>query len=333
MTISKNTLPLAITAGEPAGIGPTLVAKLWQKRKELDLPPFLFVGPKDIFQQHGLDIPVTCIKQPDTKTASIFKTSLPVIDLPLDGPITLGEINPRHASMVIQSIKTATALALKGDVAGIVTNPIQKASLYAEGFSFQGHTDFLAHLAGLAPTDTIMMLMAENLRVVPVTIHIPLKNVASTLTSDAIVKATVTTAIDLRNRFGITNPRFAIAGLNPHAGESGTIGLEEGTHIIPAIRTLQDMGISVTGPHPADTLFHAEARENYDAVIAMYHDQALIPIKTLDFYGGVNVTLGLNFIRTSPDHGTALNKVKTGNARPDSLLAAIRCAHMMANHQ
>jgi len=330
MTVNGIKQPLALTSGEPGGVGPNLTAKLWRNRAVHDLPTFVYVGSKDSLLAHDPDLPIAVISEPK-EAFEHFYTAIPVIDIPLKGCVTPGALNPTNAPNVIKAIRTATALTREGKTSAVVTNPIHKATLYSAGFRHAGHTDFLAHLCGEEDNQSVMMLMAADLKVVPVTIHIPLKDVAQSLTADAIIHAGVITAADLRDRFGITAPRLALTGLNPHAGEDGTIGLEEGTHIIPALQALSDMGITVTGPHSADTLFHAEARQNYDAVLAMYHDQALIPVKTIDFYGGVNVTLGLPIIRTSPDHGTAVDSLTAGTARPDSLLAALRAAQDMVD--
>lgn len=331
MPVNTDQIPLALTMGEPAGIGPELVTRIWHKRQELGLPPIVYVGAASALLAVDADLPIhTLAKITDFHAAG---DQLAVIDLPTKAPIKLGTINPENGYAVIASIDKAVKLALAGDVSGVVTAPIHKAALYKVGFDAPGHTEYLARLCGLKDDDSVMMLTTDGLRVVPVTAHVPLKDVPRTLTADKILHAGIVTAHDLKLRFGIEKPRIAIAGLNPHAGEDGTIGMEESTHIQPAIWALEDHGINVSGPAPADTLFHVEAREKYDAVLCMYHDQALIPLKTLDFWGGVNATLGLPIIRTSPDHGTALSLAGQGTCRLDSMIAAIRLADKMAQRQ
>jgi 4-hydroxythreonine-4-phosphate dehydrogenase len=249
----------------------------------------------------------------------------------MQGPSSVGRPSPGTAPAVVKWIDCGAKLAMTGAVSALVTNPIQKETLYAAGFSHQGHTDYLAHIAG-ANVEPVMMLIAGGLRTVPVTVHIPLARVASELTSDLVLRQARITARELTIRFGIAKPRLAVTGLNPHAGEGGTMGIEEETVIAPAIAQLAAEGLDVTGPFSADTAFHEEARRGYDAILCMYHDQALIPVKTLDFHGGVNCTLGLPFIRTSPDHGTALTLAGTGKANPRSLMAAMTTALEMASH-
>jgi len=329
MTSSIGQRPLAVTMGEPAGIGPELVTRIWRKRHELALPPFIYVGAKDALHTYDQDIPVHLITDP-TQLSAGDNSALPVFDMPTEATIVPGTLNSDNGNAVIKSIDTAVQFASTGHVAGIVTAPIHKACLYRAGFDAPGHTEYLARLCGLEDDQSVMMLATEGLRVVPITTHVPLKDVSRVLTMDKIIHAGIVTAHDLRRCFGIENPRLAVTGLNPHAGEDGTIGMEEATHIQPAIWALKDYGIDVVGPAPADTLFHAEAREKYDAVLCMYHDQALIPLKTLDFWGGVNITLGLPIIRTSPDHGTALSLAGKGTCRLDSMIAAIKTASKMA---
>ena len=329
MNSRADQLPLAITMGEPAGIGPELIARLWHKRLELDLPSFVYVGAAEVLLQYDDSIEIKSVDDP-TKFKECHRSALPVFDIAAPSPVVPGILNSANGQAVIQSIDTAVKFALQGHVAGLVTAPIHKAGLYRAGFDAPGHTEYLARLCGLEDDHSVMMLATSGLRVVPVTAHVPLKDVANTLTADKIIHAGMVAAHDLRARFGINQPRLAIAGLNPHAGEDGTIGMEEATHIQPAVWALKDHGIDVTGPLPADTLFHAEAREQYDAVLCMYHDQALIPLKTLDFWGGVNITLGLPIIRTSPDHGTALSLAGTGTGRLDSMIAAVKTAGAMA---
>jgi len=325
----SDTRPLAVTMGEPAGVGPELIARLWRDRESLNLPPFLYVGAVEALRAADPDLPLQPVSHAK-EARDIFSCALPVMEVSLPEPVKLGELNPANGPAVVGAIDAACDLALKGDVSAIVTSPIHKAALYKAGFTAPGHTEYLARRCGMADTASVMMLAAQDLRVVPVTIHIALKDVPKTLTADAIIHAGIVTDHDLKTRFGIDEPRIAVAGLNPHAGEDGAMGMEEATHITPAIWTLRDEGVDVTGPLPADTLFHAEARARFDAVLCMYHDQALIPLKTLDFWGGVNITLGLPIIRTSPDHGTALQLAGTGEASAESMLAAIRKAAEMA---
>lgn len=321
--------PIAITMGEPAGVGPELIARLWRDRKKQALPPFIYIGSSDVLKVYAPDVPTVEISQ-DEITSVDYSASLPVIDIPVIEPVIPGTLSPANGACVIDAISTATRLALDGLVSALVTAPIHKAALYGVGFDAPGHTEYLARLCGMGDGASVMMLATEGLRVVPVTVHVPFKDVPKKLTTARIVHAGMITALDLKHRFGIPNPRLAVAGLNPHAGEGGTIGMEEATHIMPAIWQLRDNGIEVSDPQPADTLFHAEARQAYDAVLCMYHDQALIPLKTLDFWGGVNITLGLPIIRTSPDHGTALSLAGTGSARTESMTAAIKMAHTLS---
>lgn len=328
MIKTSQPAPLALTMGEPAGIGPELIGRLWQTRQDTQVKPFIYIGSSKCLN----DIPTEEITDP-AETFDCFNKALPVLNIPLNQPTISGQLDPENGPAVIKSIETAVDLCLKGKCSGLVTAPIHKAGLYKAGFDAPGHTEYLARLAGKPDDFSVMMLAAQDLRVIPVTIHIPLKDVASQLTSERIFHAGMVAARDLKHRFGIKEPRIAVAGLNPHAGESGTIGMEEATHIMPAIWQLREEGITVTDPLPADTLFHAEARANYDVVLCMYHDQALIPVKTVDFWGGVNITLGLPFIRTSPDHGTALELAGQNTARLDSLLAAVKMAESMAERE
>lgn len=323
--------PIAVTMGEPAGVGPDLIARIWRDRQKLDLPPFVFVGAKEALSAVDSELPIVTISDTDLD-GSLSTDALSVIDVPLAAPIELGQLNSANGAAVIRSIDAGVRLVQDEKASALVTAPIHKEGLYKSGFDAPGHTEYLARLAGLPDDHSIMMLATEGLRVVPVTVHVPLSEVAKKLTADRIVHAGLVVTEDLKHRFGIESPRLAVAGLNPHAGEGGTIGMEEGTHIMPAVWTLRDHGINVTDPVPADTLFHAEARATYDAALCMYHDQALIPLKTLDFWGGVNVTLGLPFIRTSPDHGTALSLAGTGQARIDSMVAALKTAAKMTEH-
>jgi 4-hydroxythreonine-4-phosphate dehydrogenase len=341
-----SPLPLALTLGEPAGIGPDIALLAWQRRNEAD-GPFLVIGDRQCLADRAkimrLDIPLASIAAP-SEAAAIFHSALPVLAVPLAAQPVPGVSDPAAAGAVVRAIEIAVALALAGAIAGIVTNPIHKESLYRAGFAHQGHTDFLAHLAAQAghPAEPVMMLSAGTLRTVPLTIHIPLKDVPQAITEALIVGQARIVARELSvllggsSRPGKAGPgkaepvRLAVAGLNPHAGENGAIGTEERDIIAPAVARLQAEGLDVTGPLSADTLFHDEVRHRYDVILCMYHDQALIPVKTVGFHEGVNTTLGLPFVRTSPDHGTALGLAGTGEANPSSLLAALNLARQFA---
>lgn len=325
--------PLALSLGDPAGIGPEITAKAWRALRDGG-PAFMVVGDSLALESApGGGGPVATVAGPE-EAARVFHDAIPVLDLPLTTPVVAGQPSSSYAAAVIRWIETGVGLALSGQVAGLVTAPIAKAPLYAAGFGFPGHTEFLAELTAAGAQDgargPVMMLTTADLRVALVTIHEPLAKVSSLLTIEAIVNAGLVTAQALRRDFGIAAPRLAVAGLNPHAGESGAIGREEVEVIDPAVRALRELGVDAVGPSPADTLFHAEARARYDAVLCMYHDQALIPVKMLDFWGGVNVTLGLPIVRTSPDHGTGFDIAGRGLARADSLIAAIRLADQIA---
>ncbi len=328
--------PLAMTMGEPAGIGPETALMAWRHLRETG-PAFFVLGDAAFLSARGLragvEVPVREIATPE-EAAEVFAHALPVLPLAeaRDLPDAPGTIRAETAPAVMAAISGAVDLVLAGRAAGMVTLPIQKEALYEAGFDFEGHTDYLADLARRAGhvATPVMMLTAQDLRTVPVTVHIPLEDVPARLATDAIIRQGRVLAHDLARFFGLARPRIAVAGLNPHAGEGGRMGREEDTIIRPAIEALREDGIDATGPLPADTMFHPEARASYDAALCMYHDQALIPVKTLDFHGGVNVTLGLPFVRTSPDHGTALTLAATGHARPDSLLAALHLAAAMA---
>ena len=333
-------LPLALTMGDPAGIGLEIALKAWLARKSELLPPFCLYGDAAALQARardiGLVVPVEIISDPRGAT-QYFARALPVIACPLAAPVIAGQPGTQNATAVIAAITRAVADAAAGCVRAVVTNPIAKSVLYGAGFKHPGHTEFLAALAVEhwpgSPHQAVMMLACSTLKVVPLTIHVPLSTVPSLISNDLIVMTVRTTAAALRQDFGIAAPRIAVAGLNPHAGEGGTIGDEDQRVIQPALRTLVGEGICVTGPHSADTLFHAAARKTYDAVVAMYHDQALIPVKTLAFDEGVNITLGLPFVRTSPDHGTAFDIAAKGIASPKSLIEALKMADSMAQRR
>ena len=327
--------PLALTLGDPAGIGPEIVVKAWQALRGAG-PHFLAVGDFEPLAAAGGAPAVRRISAPG-EAAGVFAEALPVLDLPLRAPVTAGQPSAAAAPSIVQWIETAVALALRGEVAGVVTAPIAKAPLYEAGFKFPGHTEFLGELTAAAAYDGVrgplMMLTAQDLRTTLVTVHAPLAEVSGLLTVEAIVRAGRVTAEALRRDFGVAQPRIAVAGLNPHAGESGAIGREEAETVAPAVEALRRLGVDAAGPFPADTLFPAEMRARYDAALCLYHDQALIPVKMLDFWGGVNVTLGLPIVRTSPDHGVAYDIAGRGVARPDSLIAAIRLADEIARRR
>lgn len=332
-----DIIPIALTCGEPAGVASEITAKAWLALRDTSSAAFFLIGDDDYFKGRaglaGISIATTKILAPG-ETREIFPTALPILHRPLPAHPKPGVIDPTTAKGVIAAIDEGVALVMAGKAAALVTNPIQKEALYAAGFRHQGHTDYLAALASETGhgIKEVMMLVARDLRTVPLTVHIPFKDVLAELNAELIVTQARVVAHDLQKYFGIMKPRIAFTGLNPHAGENGTMGREEQTIITPAINQLRAEGFTVAGPLPADTAFHEEARTNYDAILCMYHDQALIPVKTLDFHGGVNVTLGLPFIRTSPDHGTALGIAGTGKANPQSLIAALKLAGEMAAH-
>jgi len=314
---------LALTMGEPAGIGPEIAAKAWAALRGQGLD-FCFIGDAALIT----DVPVTRVTRIEDARAA-FSHSLPVLHQPLPCPAMPGAPSPATASAVLTSIETAVALARAGRTGAVVTNPIQKSALTAAGFAHPGHTEFLHQLAPDA-AQPVMLLASAELRVVPVTIHEPLARAIARLTPEMIVQVAQITAAGLKRDFGIAAPRLAVAGLNPHAGEAGTMGLEDIEIVAPAVAQLRALGIDARGPLPPDTMFTAHARPRMDCAICLYHDQALIPIKTLDMAGGVNVTLGLSIIRTSPDHGTALDIAGLGIADASSLIAALRLAAQLA---
>ena len=329
--------PLAVTMGDPAGIGGELSIDAWHSAARHALPPFAVLDDPDrlraIGEAIGRPAPIRPIAGID-EAAELFPAALPVVPVPLPGPVAPGRPDPHAAAAVLDSIRLAVRLTLGGRAAAVVTNPIAKQVLYRVGFRFPGHTEYLAALTaegtGRPAPVPVMMIAGPSLRVVPLTIHIPYSAVPSALTPHHVVERARIVAAALCRDFGIDRPRLVLAGLNPHAGEGGTIGTEERSLLAPAVAALQAEGIDIRGPVPADTLFHAAARKRYDAALCPTHDQALIPAKTLDFDQGVNVTLGLPFIRTSPDHGTAFDIAGQGVARPDSLIAAIRLAGALA---
>ncbi len=331
---SPRPAPIAVTMGEPAGIGGDITLMAWRRRAE-DVPCFFTIDDPDrlaaLAARLKLDVPIAAINAPG-EAASLFGRALPVLAETLSADIEPGQPKAIAAPSVLRAIDRAVELTLTGRARAMVTNPIHKATLYEAGFAHPGHTEYLGDKAGGA-APPVMMLACDSLRVVPVTIHLPLRAAIDALSTDAIVHCGRVCAKALQQSFAVAAPRIAVAGLNPHAGEDGHLGTEDGALIAPAIDRLRQDGIDASGPFPADTLFHQAARRRHDAVLCMYHDQALIPIKTIDFDGGVNVTLGLPFIRTSPDHGTAFDIAGTGRASPGSLMAALRMADRMATNQ
>ena len=329
---------LALTLGEPAGIGPDIAIAAWLRRRELGLPAFYLIGDSAFIKARAelLNTPVTVADVKPGDASAIFTDALPVVKTGIAATARPGQPDESSAPSAIASIRHAVADVIAERASAVVTNPIAKSVLYRAGFSHPGHTEFLAQLSaavnGTVP-HPVMMLWSPDLAVVPVTIHLPLRDAITQLTTDLIVKTARIVAADLKARLGIARPRLAISGLNPHAGEDGTLGTEDQSIIALAAAILRQDGIDVRGPLPADTMFHAAARKTYDCAICMYHDQALIPIKTIAFDDGVNVTLGLPFIRTSPDHGTAFDIAGTGRANPSSLIAALRLAARMAASQ
>ena len=332
--MTEPILPLALSMGEAAGIGAEIAVKAWQARADNHVHPFIYVGAPDLLraaaQLVGIEIALLETESASQAMAS-WDTHLPVRPLDLAEPANPGHPSARNAPATLQAIGTAVALVTDGGACGLVTNPIHKATLYGTGFSHPGHTEYLAELSGNTAAP-VMMLVVDTFRTVPITVHMPLTTAIARLTSDLITTTGSTVATSLKRYFNVSEPRLSVAGLNPHAGESGTLGSEERDIIEPAIERLRQAGIAVAGPAPADTMFHEAARRTYDAALCMYHDQALIPIKTIGFEEGVNCTLGLPFIRTSPDHGTALNIAGRGVADARSLIAALNLAGSMARN-
>lgn len=328
--------PLAVTLGEPAGIGPDITLIAWSQREALELPPFYVVGDARALQRRAqqLGLSVSFANVTASEAMNAFADALPVVALDLPVTAEPGSPDDSSAPAAIASIRTAVADVLAGRASAIVTNPVAKNVLYRAGFPDPGHTEFLGRLAKEAklPARPVMMIWSPELAVVPVTVHQPLRDVASTLTTEMIVEIGRIVARDLRERFGMAAPRLSIAGLNPHAGEDGTIGGDDRDVIAPAVRQLAKEGIDARGPFPADTLFHDAARKLYDVAVCMYHDQALIPVKTLAFDHAVNVTLGLPFVRTSPDHGTAFAVAGTGRANATSFVQSLKLAARLTEH-
>ena len=332
----NSALPIALTMGDPAGIGSEITVLAWKRRRECGLAPFFVLSRKSLFDKlshlDGFKVPLAIIRDP-ADALSMFSHSLPILELPEFVAAIAGKPDPSSGAMTILSIGKAVEFVKSGQASAVVTNPINKHVLYEAGFQFPGHTEYLAKLAGDWGAQTVrpvMMLATKQLRTVPLTIHIPLADVASHISVELIIETARILSGDLTKYFGLKSPHIAVAGLNPHAGEDGAMGTAEMEIIEPALARLKSQGVNVSGPYPADTLFHAKARETYDAVLGMYHDQALIPIKTLGFDEGVNTTLGLPFVRTSPDHGTAYDIAGKGLATPTSLIEALNLARDMA---
>jgi 4-hydroxythreonine-4-phosphate dehydrogenase len=318
--------------GEPAGIGGEISLKAWLNRREAPTPFFVIDDPdrlRFLAALIGVDVPVAEIEVPEDAAAK-FADALPVLSAALPTTVKPGRLDPANAAAVISAIDRAVELVRHGRASAVVTNPIHKKCLYEAGFKYPGHTEYLAVLAG-GDARPVMMLACPGLRVVPVTVHLSLRDAIDALNTADIVYCARVAADALKRDFGIAEPTIAVAGLNPHAGEDGEFGREEEEIIRPAVAQLKSLGITATGPAPADTLFHERVRQAYDLVICMYHDQALIPLKTIDFDRGVNITLGLPFVRTSPDHGTALEIAGTGAVREDSLVTALSTAASMAH--
>ncbi|MBW7968245.1 4-hydroxythreonine-4-phosphate dehydrogenase PdxA [Bradyrhizobium sp. BR 10289] len=333
-SVELRAKPLALTLGEPAGIGPDITIAAWLRRRELNLPAFYLLGDEAFMARRakalGADVRIAGVDACEAVAA--FADSLPVVATGEPATAEPGRPDASSASAALASIRQAVIDVRAGRAGAVVTNPIAKSVLYRAGFRHPGHTEFLAELAavdGRVP-QPVMMLWSPRLAVVPVTIHVSLRDALGQLTSELIVSTVGIVARELKSRFGIERPRIAISGLNPHAGEDGSLGHEEQTVIAPALKVLRNDGIEARGPLPADTMFHDAARSSYDCAVCMYHDQALIPIKTVAFDDAVNVTLGLPFIRTSPDHGTAFDIAGTGKANPSSLIAALKLAGRMA---
>lgn len=328
-----STRPLAVTMGDPAGIGPELIVKAWLARETGAVPPFVVYGGLEPMVETawrlGIDLPIARVDRA-TDAAAMFAGRLPIVAVPMIKPVVPGRPDIANAAAVVAAIRAAVVATLGDQTSAVVTAPIAKAVLYEAGFPHPGHTEFLAVLADeLRPERQwrpVMMLASPDLRVVPTTIHIPVSEVPEKLSME-LIETTIRITVDALVRdFAIPAPRVAVAGLNPHAGEQGSIGTEDRDIIAPVVGRLRDEGLNVIGPMSADTMFHPAARARYDVAVAMYHDQALIPIKTIAFDEGVNVTLGLPFVRTSPDHGTAFDIAGKGVADPTSFLAALRLA-------
>jgi 4-hydroxythreonine-4-phosphate dehydrogenase len=326
--------PLVVSLGDPCGIGPEVIAKAWQAQRGQPDLIFCVLGDAAVLSAQGVE--VARVTSP-VEAADRFAAALPVLDRPLSQPAIAGRPDAAHAPHIIDWIREGVAMCREGAARALVTGPISKSVLYQTGFAFPGHTEFLAELcrhdeAAEAP-QPVMMLTAKDLRVVLATIHMPLAEVPAALSGPHLARLTRITRDALIRDFSIDKPRLMLAGLNPHAGEDGTIGREETDILVPMVAELQSEGLDIRGPFPADTLFHDEARRGYDVAVCLYHDQGLIPLKTLDFWGGVNITLGLPIVRTSPDHGTGFSIAGQGLARPDSFINAVRAADTISRNR
>lgn len=320
--------PFLVSLGDPAGIGPEVTARAWEMRQAAALPPFVAIG--DVASVRAVwDGPIAEVDNL-TAVAATFASALPVWHVEDSGPLSAGTPTLAGAHCALHSLEMGVGLARSGDAAGLVTAPICKDQLYQVGFTQAGQTEFIADRCGVSRCNAVMMLAGPGLRVVPITVHVPMRDVPMLLTTELIVAKALATARGMMRNFGIADPRLALAGFNPHAGENGAIGREEIDILAPAVARLRDEGISITGPHSPDALFTPMARATYDAALCLYHDQALIPLKALYFDEGVNLTLGLPIVRTSPDHGTAFDLAGTGRASPGPMIAAIRMAGEMA---
>ncbi len=332
-SITTAILPMVASLGDPAGVGPELLAAAWSVRHEQNLAPFFVVGSANVLraaaQSRGIDLPIHLVGSPD-ETLIHFDRALPVLDI---GEVTYspGEPSDEGAILALRSLETAIGMVRNGAASALITAPVAKSWLARVGFIHPGQTEFVAEACGITAENAVMMLAGPSLRVVPITVHVPLASVPSLLSAELIRSRSTIAANALARDFGIAAPRLAVAGLNPHAGEDGRMGSEDIEIIAPAVEALRAAGIEATGPLPADGMFHTEARKGYDLAICMYHDQALIPLKALDFDQGVNVTLGLPIIRTSPDHGTAFAIAGQNHANPGAMLAALRMAGECAN--
>ena len=333
-----KTLPIAVTMGDPAGISAEITALSWKRSRKEQLSPFFIVSRASLYDELNASssqkVPFKIINSP-AETFAVFPHAIPILELPKKVETIAGQPDPANAEMIIKSISTAVDLVQSKQASSLVTTPINKHVLYQAGFEFPGHTEFLAKLATQENGQLkrpVMMLVSSQLKTVPLTIHIPLRDVPTAITKQLIEETVHIISADMKKYFGLQSPRIAVAGLNPHAGENGSMGKTEIEIIEPVLRELKNKGLNISGPHPADTLFHAKARKNYDVVLGMYHDQALIPIKTLGFDEGVNTTLGLPFVRTSPDHGTAYDIAGKGLANPQSLMEAIKLAQSMSSN-
>lgn len=322
--MSLPVAPLAVALGDPAGIGPEIVAAAWATRRARNLPPFFAIGDLRSIKAVS-DVPIVVLGAPGD-AAAMYPHALPLVQVDDPGEIVPGCPNLPGARCALDSLELAVGLCRAGTASGIVTGPVSKAQLYAIGFTYPGQTEFIAERCGVAAGNVAMMLAGPTLRTVPVTIHTALAQVPAVLTTELIVSRCRVVARGLQRDFGIAAPRLAVAGLNPHAGENGTLGRQEIEVIAPAVELLRGEGIDIVGPLSADAMFHPRARAAYDAAICMYHDQALIPLKTIHFDDGVNVTLGLPIVRTSPDHGTAFGIAGQGLASAEAMIAAIALA-------